>query len=287
MLLSQLVASLLITQVALSVTPLPPVVPAAPPALRPVAAGCRYPAQVINLNNWKLTLPVGRSGDERNAQEVRQPQLSTYAQMPDFVADPRCYAVMFRAPVNGATTSGSKYPRAELREMADNGRASASWSSKSGVHRVSATLAFLALPSGKPHVVGLQVRGPKDDVSGFRLEGTKLWITNGDQIHYKLVTDRYRLGTVFQAGFEVSNGVIRAYVDGVQQTALKKSFTGGYFKAGAYTQANCSNSQPCDSGNYGATAIYRLDVSHQFSPREWAVMSEPDHPDFEPERPNA
>ena len=281
---TKLVASLLITHASLGVAPVPSAVPSAAPALM---ANCRYPAQVLNLNNWKLTLPVGRSGDERNAAEVRQPQLSTFSDFPYFAADQRCYAVAFRAPVNGATTSGSKYPRAELREMANNGRDSASWSSKSGVHRVSATLAFLSLPQGKPHLTALQVRGPKDDVSGFRLEGTKLWITNGDQIHYKLVTDRYRLGTPFEAAFEVSNGVIKAYVDGVQQTALKKSFTGGYFKAGAYTQANCSNAGPCESGNYGATAIYRINVSHQFSPREWNVMSEPDHPDFEPESPNA
>jgi hypothetical protein len=36
--------------------------------------------------------------------------------------------VTFTAPVNGTTTSGSKYPRSELREMTNNGLSNASWS---------------------------------------------------------------------------------------------------------------------------------------------------------------
>jgi hypothetical protein len=46
------------------------------------------------------------------------------------------------------------------------------------------------------------------------LEGTNLYVTNGDDPHYQLVTSDYTLGTPFQAKYVVSGGVIRAYFDG-------------------------------------------------------------------------
>ena len=49
----------------------------------------------------------------------------------------------------------------------------------------------------------------------------------------------------------VSNGSIKAYYNNVLQATIPKSFSGGYFKAGVYTQANCTNSSPCDTSNYG------------------------------------
>ncbi len=50
-----------------------------------------------------------------------------------------CDGVQFRAPVDGVTTSGSSYPRSELREMTDSGSSEASWSSTSGTHSPSPT----------------------------------------------------------------------------------------------------------------------------------------------------
>ncbi|WP_415830397.1 polysaccharide lyase family 7 protein, partial [Kibdelosporangium persicum] len=98
-------------------------------------------------------------------------------------------------------------------------------------------------------------------VSVFRLEGSKLYITDGNNKH-KLVTDNYVLGTRFQAKFVVSDGQIKAYYNGVLQATLSKSFSGGYFKAGAYTQANCGNASPCSNSNYGEVKIYNLAVTH-------------------------
>lgn len=40
------------------------------------------------------------------------------------------------------------------------------------------------------------------------------------------------------------------------------NFTGGYFKTGVYTQANCADSAPCDSGNYGQVTVYKITVTH-------------------------
>lgn len=219
---------------------------------------CRYPADVLNLTNWYIGLPIGSGGKPTN---VEQPALATYSIDPWFRATPDCAAVQFRAAVNGVTTSGSKYPRSELREMTNNGRDKASWSATSGTHTMVIDQAITAQPNERPNVVAGQIHDSQDDVSVFRLEGNKLYLTKGDNKH-KVIDENYRLGTRFQAKFVVSGGQIKAYYNGVLQATLEARFTGGYFKAGAYTQANCGNSSPCNTGNYGEVKIYNLTVSH-------------------------
>ncbi|MEV0226009.1 chondroitinase-B domain-containing protein [Streptomyces sp. NPDC050704] len=220
---------------------------------------CAYPADVLDLKNWYIGLPVG---EEESPTNVYQPELATYANDPWFTTADDCAAVRFRAPVNGVTTSGSKYPRSELREMTDSGETKASWSSTSGTHTMVIDQAITDLPKKTPNVVAGQIHGGSDDLSVFRLEGTKLYVTDGDEKHHRLVTENYELGTRFQAKFVVSDGKIKAYYNGVLQTTLSKNFSGAYFKAGAYTQANCDNSDPCSADNYGQVKIYDLNVTH-------------------------
>src|SRR5207237_10563806 len=76
----------------------------------PAAESGRLPAQVLDLSNWKVTLPVNAAGAFTGAPlEITQPARATYAQEPWFVA--RRDAVQFRAPVSGGTTSRSPYHR--------------------------------------------------------------------------------------------------------------------------------------------------------------------------------
>jgi len=220
---------------------------------------CRYPAQILDLKAWKLTLPTGSAGSPK---EITQPALATFTSSPWFQPTSDCAAVVFRSAVDGVTTKGSSYPRSELREMGDGGSA-AGWSSSSGTHTMTVTEAFTKLPEGKPQLVGAQIHDASDDVSVFRLEGSSLYVTDGDNPHFKLVTGDYALGTKFQARYVVSGGTVKAYYNGQLQATLAKSFSGAYFKAGAYTQANCEKVSPCDSGNYGETMIYDLQVSHE------------------------
>jgi hypothetical protein len=215
------------------------------------------PGGVLELTNWKLTLPTG---SDSKPDEVKQPELANYAKDPYFVVQGK--GVRFRAPVDGVTTSGSSYPRSELREMTSDGQEKADWSSTSGTHTLIVDEAVTRLPAEKPHLVTAQIHDADDDVSVFRLEGTNLYLTDGNTAHHKLITSTYKLGTRFQAKFVVSGGLIKAYYNGVLVSTISKDFTGGYFKAGAYTQANCENSSSCSASNYGETIIYSLTVHH-------------------------
>ena len=225
------------------------------PGVRTGPVDCSRPGRILELSDWKLTLPVGANG---KPTEILSARLGSYAST-YFGVGRSCNAVRFRAPVNGVTTVDSQNPRSELREMV-GGRAPAAWSSTSGTHTMTVTEAFTRLPEGNPQVVGGQIHDADDDISVFRLEGKNLYVTNGDDPHFRLVTSNYVLGTPFQARYVVGGGVIKAYVDGRLVATINRTFTGAYFKAGAYTQANCGDASPCDNDNYGEVLIYALKV---------------------------
>ncbi len=253
--------------------------PVGPTPAENAATRCTDPAHVLDLTNWKVTLPTSAADTGRGPLEVTQPALAGYQAAPWFEVAPGCDAVLFRAAVDGVTTKGSKNPRSELREMTRNGSDTASWSSTVGTHTLVVSEAFVHLPRVKPDLVGAQIHDADDDITVFRLEGTNLYVTEGNDNHHTLVTGSYVLGTRFEAKYVVHGGDIEVYYDGALQTTISRRFSGAYFKAGAYTQANCSNSAPCEAGNYGETAIYAVAATHQIGRwdqvRDWATYDLP------------
>lgn len=219
----------------------PPETPITPPAPQ-------YPAQVFDLTNWKLTLPIGSKGDP---DEIKQPALATYSHS-DFFHTVEGPGVLFKAPQDGVTTPNSKNTRSELREMRNGGKDNASWSSGT----MEAVLAFTHLPSSKPHVVGMQIHDSEDDVSVLRLEGSDLWTTDGDDPHGTKIMSGYQLGTKIKVKVVADGGSIRWYLNDNEVASLGKKVSGGYFKAGAYQQAGTSGS------DYGEVIIYSLTVTH-------------------------
>jgi hypothetical protein len=212
------------------------------------------PASVLDLTNWKITLPVAGSGG--GALEVKQPQLASYSHEYFRAAG---QSVVFTAPVTGATTSGSSYPRSELREMANGGRDNASWSSTSGTHVMEITQAITQTPSAKPHVVAGQIHDSGDDVVMIRLEGKNLFV-EGDGDSLAELDSNYTLGTTFTVRLVVANGRIRVFYNGVQKLDYAFNGSGLYFKAGAYTQSNASKGEP--AGAAGQVVITELRVTH-------------------------
>ena len=148
--------------------PVPAPPPSAAPAPTPAPPGtAQVPGQLLDLTNWKLTLPTGQEG---KPEEIVEPELSSFTN--DFfrLNDGRD-GVVFTANAGGVTTSGSSYPRSELREM--NGQEKASWSNTAGTHTMRVREAVTRLPAVKPHVVAAQIHDAEDDVIEVRLEGQR------------------------------------------------------------------------------------------------------------------
>lgn len=228
----------------------------------------RYPAEVLDLDYWKVTLPVGQS--EKPA-EVKQPALETYRHEDYFYVIPD-NGVAFRAPVDGVTTSGSGYPRCELREMWVDGKyENARWSMKDGRnHVMSISQAIMQWPSkGKRQLVAGQIHDSVDDICMIRFEAKddntgsiyaeeSRGKSAGSKKH--LLYDNYKRGERFDIRIEANKkGVYVYYNDRPAAHWDQQTWTDdkNYFKAGCYTQANENN-----GSGFGEVVIFQLKVTH-------------------------
>lgn len=212
-----------------------------------------YPMDIIASKNWKINIPTS------GAPEIVQPKLATYTSE-WFHLNDAGDGVVFYCPTSGGTTPNSKNPRSELREMRDDGADEAEWNSGSGTHSMVVDLMVTQLPAGsKLHCVIAQIHDSGDDMTVFRLEGSSLWITDGDKTHGHLVTGDYKLGTRIQIGFHINAGVVTYTFNGktVPYTQTRKR-SGCYFKTGAYNQAGGVG----DPAGKAEVVLYSVQVCH-------------------------
>ena len=120
--------------------------------LSPSAASSQAPppGALFNLSSFLLQLPTSTNG---GVTEIKQPALATYTSA-FFFTDPADKGMTFWCPQNGATTSGSSFPRSELRETVD-------FDLSPGLHILNATVTVLqttatqSITIGQAHVDGL------------------------------------------------------------------------------------------------------------------------------------
>lgn len=244
----------------------PPVVVDPPPVTPPVVVGpgsgtgvpippkpiYRYPADLFGLN-WKVTLESG--------SDIAQPKLATYSDA-NFRLNEAGTGVQMRVHFGGGTTPNSNNPRCELREMTPDGMGLASWSTTSGRHSLRTELTVDALAASRPHSVLSQIHNDSDDVTVFRLEGSSLWLTNANSTHGFNLTDSFEPGR-HVIGFDVENGVVSYFFDGmVPSFTLKSKATGCYFKAGTYLQANSKTDPSGKTSEYSQVTLYKVTVTH-------------------------
>jgi poly(beta-D-mannuronate) lyase len=219
------------------------------------------PADLLDLVNWKLTLPISAQGDS-SPLEIKQPELATYSIDPYFHLNASKDGVVFQAHAGGATTSNSGYPRSELREMTNQGSDLASWSTTSGTHTMTIKQAITHLPAVKPHVVAGQIHDASDDLVMIRLEDKYLFVEGDGNDLGELDAD-YALGTTFTIKIVAENGAVQVYYNDMNtpKVDVSRDASGCYFKAGAYTQSNPSKGD--EPTAYGEVIVYDLSVTHQ------------------------
>jgi hypothetical protein len=88
-------------------TPTPGPTPTPVPTPVPGGGGAAgFPSSVLDLANWKITLPCGKA---ESPDEITQPSLNKFVHSEFFHLNSTSDAVVFKAPVDGVTTSGSSY----------------------------------------------------------------------------------------------------------------------------------------------------------------------------------
>lgn len=227
----------------------------ASPAPAPSGTPLR-PSDILDLSNWYLGIPVNTSHDGA-PDIIRQPELDGYSSV-WFHANAAGDGVVFDANAGGYTTSGSSYPRTELREM--SGSSLASWDSRSGTHTLEVSEAITQVTPVKPDIVAAQIHDSSDDVIEIRLQGSVLAVHSNDGKTKTPLDTAYQLGARFDLKIVADSGGIDVYYNGVLKTTVKASGSGYYFKAGAYVQSNPSKGEDPDA--IGEVVIYDLAVRH-------------------------
>jgi Alginate lyase len=212
------------------------------------------PAELIDTNDWYLTLPTGKQG---SPDTIDGSKLANYHSK-FFDLNQQRNGIVFSAGADGVTTKNSHYPRSELREM--NGSEKASWSNESGTHTFDVREAFTKLPDSKPEVVGVQIHDAEDDVMQIRLEGQKLMVQYNDGKSEAILDPNYKLGTPFDTKIVAADGKVDVLYNGQKKAELPLEGSGWYWKVGAYVQSNGDHG---DGGNSsGAVTVYRANITH-------------------------
>jgi len=225
----------------------------------------------FDLSGWKLTLPI--SGSSSNALEIKN--LVGYEQAQYFYDAPDG-SMVFRADTTGATTSGSRYPRSELREMA--GSELAWWTLADG-GTMSGTLKIDAVPVKTGGIEGrlifAQIHGTSEELLRMYWENDTVYFIN-DQAGSSNKETTFSFANADGEAPKIAKGEVFSYLIDVQgDTMSVQIFADGqtytsvsklnsvwqsdefYFKAGVYLGVNASSG----TGS-GQVSYYGLDLSH-------------------------
>lgn len=224
------------------------------------------PGENFSLVNWKLTLP------DAGATEIFPAQLTNGYSHPTFFSTGADGAMVFWCPVTGGVTSGSSYPRAELRELLVESNDNVNWTT-GGAHTLEAQCRVLQTPSSGKVVIGqihafgaaAQPLVKLQHDNGLVEALVKISPEAEADATYPFMT--VALNTPISYRLHLTNGWLTITVNSSNQTVnifqnhpawAGQSF---YFKAGSYCQDNVG---PEPEG--ALVSFYQLNVTHTGDP---------------------
>lgn len=192
-----------------------------------------------------------------------------YDENPYFTVNADGTAVQFLTYMNAPTTSGSSYPRCELREVNADGTNMA-FDALTGTHVLHGKSKITHLTANVPAVVVAQLHNGDTDRISIRTQLISgnidlLCRINGSSSGLPRFQDSYVVGTEFEWKIEVSDGVASIYYNDMTTplfTSTALVSTGGptwYFKAGCYAQSNTSTDAGTD---WSSVELRDLTCSH-------------------------
>lgn len=223
---------------------------------------------MLDLSTWNLTIP-----QRGPAATISTAKLGRDYQSPYFRRSAE--GVEFWVPVNGARTSGSEYPRTELRETRPDGRL-VTWRYPLADNLMVATLRVESVPSSRRMVIGQIHSNGSGSAEALplvklvyqqRLDKARVQALvrdRPDDITTRTYTvyDGIPLGDTFTYRLGVSSsGVLSVQVENghvSQQLDTQWAYKGLYFKAGLYLQ---DNRGPASEG--GRATFTDLSIRHQ------------------------
>lgn len=232
------------------------------------------PSTFLNINGegtgtggwWNLGIgfPAGHT-------DITPTQLQNgYVNSPYYVMNATGTGVQMQVFMNGGRTStNTKYPRCEFREMAVGSTTTkASWSGTSGRHIMRGKSKVMHFAPEKPEVCVAQAHDASDDilmvhVTGSSATGPQTWRikVNGTTVATPLTN--VALGQEVSWDFDLNNGALTVKINGSTAYTGNPGYasSGCYFKTGAYAQQN-STDQSNSSTEYSRIELRDLFISH-------------------------
>jgi len=233
------------------------------------------PGKNFNLNNWYIQFPTENGSLTCTAGSVDS--ASTTQLIDGYTNAPYFYtgsdgAMTFWAPINGATTSGTTFPRSELRELINTNDTSVDWIPY-GTHILNAQVKVLQVPTSTKEVIIGQIHA----YSGAALPTVKIIYDNG-KVHSTIKTNSTDDGSDLDfpdvtsglsnsITYQISmvNGLVSIVINGktnsynIFQSDPNYTNETQYFKAGDYCQANsCSNPANADGARVAFYVLTRF-----------------------------
>lgn len=231
------------------------------------------PSTFLNINGkgtgtggwWNLGLGLASGHTDITPTQLQ----NGYVNSPYYTMNSAGNGVQMQVFMNGGRTStNTKYPRCEFREMATGSTSTkASWSGSSGRHRMSGATRVMHFAPDKPEVTVAQMHDSSDDtlqihVTGSSATGPQRWRlkTNGNFVA-DLITN-VPLGTEVAWDIDVNNGQLTVKINGATKYTGNPGWgSGQYFKVGDYAQQN-STDQSNPATEYSRIELRNLFVSH-------------------------
>jgi PKD repeat protein len=216
------------------------------------------PGGNFNLNNWYLQLPTENGSLNCTAGSVDS--ASTTQLIDGYTNAPYFYtgsdgSMVFWAPINGAKTGNTDFPRSELRELIATNSTGVNWIPY-GTHILNAQCKVLQVPPSTEEVIIGQIHAE----SGDALPTVKVIYDNGkvhatvktnstdDGSDFDLPTVTVGLSNSITYEIELVNGLVTVVINSktnsynIFQSDPNYTNSTQYFKAGDYCQADsCTN----------------------------------------------
>lgn len=241
------------------------------------------PATILNLGlkpgQGRFKVQIARDGAASVETITGDGIYAGFDADPYFTVNAAKTAVQFRVRADSATTSGTSYPRSELRELDLTG-ADLAFDNATGTHRLHGRSKITHLPAVKPSIVVAQLHGgaASDLVQiASQLNGGSGLVElivriNGSSSGLPKLSTNYAAGTEFEWKIECVNGVAAIYYNDMVTPVISgqtlTASTECYFKAGCYMLTN----ETIDAATeYGMVELRDFDVWHTgwTTPTKW------------------
>lgn len=226
------------------------------------------------------TTPTPTGGIDFNIWKLQQPDGSTIepSQLVAGYSSPYFYKAsdggqIFMCPQTGVTTSGSRHPRCELREVTSSG-SNAAWS-WTGTNTLTVTGKIIQLGGGTSGRTAIgQIFNATDSIPLCELMYEQK--TNSKGGNFKVLYEEAKgagtyidlptscaIGQTFTYKLELSGGKLYVYINGNLVYSRTPSFSGKlfYFKCGNYDQTAVAG--PVSTKPYTIVELYSIDVVHK------------------------